>query len=154
MATHIYKPGAKVKCMSSFEYDGCFIPLGTYEVVAISKTSVDKIEHIGIASYKALESWGDLNGKVPPCCGLWISVKVMMNHFELDRIGRKVVIKDKFVFKRRNLKGKVCKIVGILPSSKIMFVELQEHIDGCSADGLGKAGHCILIPQKHLEKAE
>ena len=154
MAKHIYKPGIKITCKSPLEYDGCRIPPGTYEIVALSSSQSDGLGHIGVTSKKALKSWGDLNGQTASGHGLWLSIEVVDKYFKLDHVGRKMVIKNKFMFKRKDLRGKTCKIVGNLPNSKITFVELQEHIDGCSADGLGKAGHCILISQEHLKKVE
>ena len=55
------------------------------------------------------------------------------------------------------LKGKPCKILASMGDGSV-FVEFEEDVNGCSADGLGKAGRCvavnpgILIPKTKREK--
>jgi hypothetical protein len=66
----------------------------------------------------------------------------------------RALIKDEFVFRRKNLKGKVGNIISQLPGSQMLFVEFDEDLGGCSADGLGKAGHCVMIPQKYIKNVK
>lgn len=154
MKSKTYLPGNKITCKRSLEYEDFIIPAGTYVIVNVIKAPSGRIDSIGIASKTAQSNWGSLNGEVPDYCGVWVHPDFLDRHFVLDRSGDKMIIRGEFIFKRKDLKGKPCKIVGTLPDSKIILVELQENVDGCSADGLGKAGHCILIPRKFLEKAK
>ena len=32
------------------------------------------------------------------------------------------------------------------------FIELEEDVAGCSADGLGKTGHCVVVSAKDIKK--
>jgi len=152
MSKHVYKLGAKITTFSGFDYEGIFVPAGTYTIVTTLKDNRGNVTHLGIATEEPLAGWGDLNGKIPEEYGLWVDINAVNRHFTNDQIGEKMIIKNEFVFKRKNLKGKRCRIVGRLPHSKVTFVELDEFVDGCSADGLGKAGHCILVSSEYLEK--
>jgi hypothetical protein len=36
--------------------------------------------------------------------------------------------------------------------SKLAMVELEENVGGGGGDGLGKAGHCVLLPAGLIER--
>jgi len=149
-----FKVGDKVTCYSNLSYEGITIPKGSYKIVRDLKSPGGKLSHFGIISNAPLMDWQDLSGYCDDGYGLWIDRGFMYKNFDFYEFGKKMIIKDKFVFKRRDLTGKKCHILGRLPRSKITFVEFDENVDGCSADGLGRAGHCVLVPHKLLEKAK
>jgi len=91
-------------------------------------------------------SWGDLDGEVEAHCGYWITLEGFLECFELPDC-RAEVVAD-VIFKGRNLKGMKGKVVA---SGELMFVELEEDIGGCSADGLGKSGHCVALNPKEIK---
>jgi len=154
MWTLTFEKGNKIRCKETLNYDDTLIPAGVYTIVAISKNRSGSIEDVGIRSEQPLPYWGNLSGKVPDKHGLWVTIDFIYEYFTPVNSAYKAAIKDTFMFKKKDLKGKPCKVVGNLSNSKIAFIELQENVDGCSADGLGKAGHCILIPKKHLKKIQ
>jgi len=49
------------------------------------------------------------------------------------------------------LGGKPCRMLAGLDDGTV-FVEFNEDVNGCSADGLGKAGHCVAVKTKILTK--
>jgi len=154
MKKHIYKVGSSVAVKDFLHYESVVIPPGTYIVASILKDGSNNTTHYGIVTknQKIIQGWGDLSGMCTPGCGLWIPIKFLYKYFAQPEFGTEVFIREEFVFKKQNLKGKKCRLIGGLPRSNTVFVELGEFVDGCSADGLGKAGHCILIPRKYLKK--
>jgi len=62
------------------------------------------------------------------------------------------VVKGDFLFKKRNLKDLPCKIVFPIGTSHDVMVEFDEDIGGCSGDGHGKQGHCVVIDKRSLIK--
>lgn len=61
-----------------------------------------------------------------------------------------MVISKDMNFKGRNLKGMKCQFL-IEVDSDTAFVELEEDVGGCSADGFGKTGHCVVVNKGILE---
>jgi len=43
-----------------------------------------------------------------------------------------------------DLEGKSCRMLAGLDDGTV-FVEFKEDVNGCSADGLGKSGHCVAV---------
>jgi hypothetical protein len=50
-----------------------------------------------------------------------------------------------------NLEGKPCHMLAGLEDGTV-FVEFEEDVNGCSADGLGRAGYCVAVNTKVLTK--
>ena len=50
-----------------------------------------------------------------------------------------------------DLKGRSCRMLAGFEDGTV-FVEFEEDVNGCSADGLGKAGHCVAVNTKVLTK--
>jgi hypothetical protein len=149
------KVGDKVKNVKNLSYEGISILPGDYTIGALLKDGKgNTISHYGIVSEMAFMDWGDLNGICPPGHGIWLSATFFIKNFAYSEFGKKLKIGGEFIFKRRNLEGKNCMLISKLPNSKVAFVEFDENIDGCGADGLGKAGRCALVPYKILEKVK
>lgn len=92
-------------------------------------------------------NWGDGEGATEPGYGMVIQSANFMTYFT-NKPYKRLVIAEDIEFKGRNLKGMSGK-----PLSKIgkeMFVELDEDVGGCSCDGTGKRGHCVLVPRNAL----
>lgn len=152
MPNGIITKGTEVFCRKSgLEYDGYRIPVGKYTIGGIKKWKSKSAYLIGIVSNQPnAVDWGDLDGMVAPGTGLWIDSRYLAQYFDLS-ISKTMIVKDKFMFRRKNLEGMKCRTVGTLPDNKSSFVEFDENVDGCSADGLGKAGHCVIIPHEYLK---
>jgi hypothetical protein len=149
-----FEIGDKVRSTRHVEFEGILIPPAFYTIRNVLKDGKNIITHIGIMSDIALMDWGDLGGQCNDGYGLWVPTGFFMRHFVSPDFGNKMQIGGEFIFKKRDLNGKNCRLLSKLPNSKIAFVELDEHVDGCSADGLGKAGYCIMVPTKILKKVK
>lgn len=119
------------------------------QIVEVRTLRVGECVLIGLYSPQSIKGWGDLDGMVPQGHGSWQDSRYLLNFFELIQQD-KVVAKD-FNFKKRNLKGMRCKVVHYNRSQGHSFVEFDENVGGGSADGLGKAGFCVVLPSELLE---
>lgn len=145
----ILNVGNEIMCKKShLEYDGFVIPMGRYSIGAIKRSGANHF--VGLRSPQPIDSWGNLDGETDSRRGLWVDLGYFITNFDLN-MNKRVIIKGKFVFRRKNLEGMECRTVGMLPDGNSSFVEFGEYVDGCSADGLGKAGHCAIIPHEHLK---
>lgn len=73
--------------------------------------------------------------------------------FDIKPIPKNLHIAKRFIFKDRNLEGMPCKKIVILKNGDY-FVELEENVSGCSCDGLGKVGHCIVVKKSILKETK
>jgi hypothetical protein len=122
------------------------------DIVEVRSLRVGERVHVGLYSHQPINGWGDLDGMVPSRQGLWQDSRHLLNFFELIHQD-KVVVED-FNFKKRNLKGMRCKVIHHNSSHGQSFVEFDEDVGGGSADGLGKAGFCVVLPSELLENAD
>ncbi len=74
----------------------------------------------------------------------------LMTHFKKVERGNKGYIKDDYSFRGRNLKGMQCNIITKIDGNA--FIEMSENIGGGSCDGIGKTGHCIIVPKNIIIK--
>lgn len=102
---------------------------------------------IGIVSDQPVKGWGDLEGEVPPSCGYFAAADAIADLFFI--VEEFFVVRGDTKFKKKSLNGMRCKMVAPL-SGNLCFVELEENVGGGSADGLGKKGHCVLVPSNTL----
>lgn len=116
--------------------------------VQIRKIRFDTPALVGLYSKEGFNKWSDLDGDVKPGHGWWIPTDRLEVCIE-DCSGYEVI--NDINHKGTDLKGKHCYIVGRLEDGSV-FVEFGEDVGGCSADGLGKAGHCIALSAKVLVK--
>jgi len=103
---------------------------------------------------KRIDSWGDLHGHVSSFRGWYVSVTELAMIIEQDDAPYEIA--KAITYRGKELKGMTCRLVAAL-DKHLMFVELEEHVDGCSADGLGKTGHCVAVPSnsvKRIKKSE
>jgi hypothetical protein len=112
-----------------------------------------KIDHgrkfVGMNSMgHKLSRWHNLDGHLPDHTGYWFEGGELFYYFDMFEVEAQIT-KD-FVFKGVNLAGKTGKILANLEGG-FQFVELEEDVGGCSADGLGKAGHCVAVHKTTLK---
>lgn len=103
---------------------------------------------VGLYSERRLSGWSDLDGEVPNRQGFWASRDCIHDNFVPVDVG--LVVKRPVKFKNRDLQGMKCKILRALGDRKHVFVEMEENVGGGSADGLGRAGHCVLLEENIL----
>jgi len=108
-------------------------------------------EMVGLYNEFGVPGWGDLDGEVPDHKGWWINIDELKNMVDSPiEKGLHIINKD-FEFNGRNLKGLAGTPLALIESNE-MFIELEEDVGGGSADGLGKRGHCVLVPRKYLQE--
>ena len=103
---------------------------------------------IGLYSSTYDMNWSDLDGHVTPGHGLWIRSSNFIDNILL--VSKKYEICTTVDFKNQNLKSMQCRILYEYDENNI-FVETDKDIGGSSCDGLGKAGHCIILPRNTLK---
>lgn len=124
----------------------CYAPNGLQ--VVIKKIRSD--ESIGLYSpNRRIDEWHDLEGRVGNCRGYWVQLPQLTRCVSLG--DTKYVVINDLVSRGVELKGLRCQILTMLESGSL-FVEFDEHVNGCSADGHGKSGHCVSLEQKDLKQ--
>lgn len=103
---------------------------------------------IGLQSPICNRAWADLDGNVLHGHGLWIESQSFTSYIHL--VSREYKIDTVFIFKNQNLKFMRCRILYEYDKDNV-FVELDKNIGANSCDGLGKKGHCIILPRKILK---
>jgi hypothetical protein len=98
-----------------------------------------------------VDGWHDLEGELPNRTAFWVTESELITCFAFAV--NEAEVKDDIMLKNRNLKGMTGKILGLM-DKYFYFLEFDEDVGGCSADGLGKAGHCVAINKKHLKLGE
>ena len=83
---------------------------------------------------------------------MWRDSRNILDFFNLVR-QEKIVAAD-FNYKKRNLKGMRCVVIHHDSKNKQNFVEFDDDVGGGSADGLGRMGHCVVLPSALLENVE
>jgi len=87
-------------------------------------------------------NWSDANGKTKAGFGMAFEMCDFDAYF--DKLNMPMIICGTLVHKKRNLKGMECTVLARL-TDEMVAVQFNEDIMGCSADGLGKRGHCLLV---------
>jgi len=155
----VYKTGDTFKYIkipkSTDGYSGLdYIKIG--EIVKLS--TIKRQEHrdgrlnitfgIEMSSGVRCEQWHNLDGMLSSRTGYYIREKHLINAF--TRVSDTMFVSKPFSFKRKDLKNMKCKTISPMPGGKEMVVEFDEDVGGCGADGLGKAGHCLVVPNDVL----
>lgn len=121
--------------------------------IVVIKDGDGDVPLIGIVpvSGERLEGWHDLDDNIRDRNGYYIEKHHLTRNFRLEVHRHKMIVGDSFAFKQRELKDMECKVLSPMPGNKESVVEFKEDIGGCGADGLGKAGYCLVIPNKILK---
>lgn len=120
-----------------------------FEIYAFKKADETLI---GIRSDVYIEGWSDLDGMVTSGHGIWITPSNFKSN-NMKLLSAKYEICTDFRFKNQNLELMQCKILHRYKDGNV-FIETNENIGGGSCDGLGKTGHCIILPRNNLKKIE
>jgi hypothetical protein len=122
------------------------------DIVEVRSFLIGERTIIGLYSPHRIKGWSDLDGAVPPGRGLWQDSRFLLNVFDL--MDQKRIVATDFNFKKRNLRGMKCRVVHCDYNRKQSFVEFEEDVGGGCADGLGKMGHCVVLPSELLENVQ
>ena len=121
------------------------------KVVDISNNRGGGEAAIGIADTKVNRGWHNMDGRLDSGSGYWINANELFGYFRPSRLSESVVVKGNFSFRNKNLRGKKGKLLATLPDCDDSMIEFEEYVEGCSCDGLGKAGHCLVVSHSILE---
>ncbi len=108
---------------------------------------------IGIVANERRSGWGDLDGQVRDHSGTWIKEDRFFQYFALEAKPIMVISKS-HKFRKLDLQGMKCIVLSSLPKGNGAMVEFEKDVGGCGGDGLGKAGHCLIIPNGKLVKCD
>ena len=122
---------------------------GTEVTIVCILTSKSDGTQIGVRSEIELSGWHDLDGRVPHGYGLWVRPSTLMKCFK--ELSNSFVVGGEFYHRKKNLKGMRLRLLNRVDKSLAM-VELEENVGGGGGDGLGKAGHCVLLPSGLIAK--
>lgn len=108
---------------------------------------------IGIVSERKHSGWGDLDGQVSSNTGTWLDEENFFRFFIIEPKPTMVISKS-HKFRKLELEGMKCIVLSPLPKGNGSMVEFEKNVGGCGGDGLGKAGHCLIIPNGKLAKSK
>jgi len=122
------------------------------QLIQIYELHPESSDTVGLFSETVIDGWSDLDGEVDNGHGWYVSIKDLNWIIESNE-GRMKIVTRNFEFNGVRLKGNKCKFLSVLEGTKdnLAFVEFEEDIGGCSADGLGKRGHCVAVPRKIIK---
>lgn len=120
------------------------------EIVKVVSIDQKRRVLIGIVpvSGRRYSGWHNLDDSLEKPIGYYIELRHLTRNF--ISIPNKAIVNKEFSFRRRNLKNMECKVISPMPGNKESLVEFKEDVGGCGADGLGKAGRCLVIPNDIL----
>ena len=130
------------------------IPSGrNVKVLSINREGPGGQIIITVHDRKHNDGWHSMNldGEEKSGSGCAIRGKDLFRYFNSNRLSETVIIKGDFLFRKKNLKGKKGTLLAALPDCDESMVEFEEYVEGCSCDGLGKAGHCLVVSDNLLE---
>lgn len=105
---------------------------------------------VGLYKEEYLSGWGSLDEEVEDGQGWWVDVSELTNYVD-KRTGQRKTVSGSFIHCDIELKGKQCKFLTTIEKTDLAFVEFDEDVHGCSADGLGRRGYCLAITHKLLK---
>ena len=150
-----YRVGDKLKFISTSNVGGfsglLSLTKGDLVRISIIKDNRKKSGYLmGIITDSGLrpEGWHNLDGYLTKNIGYFIEECHLLHNFA--PVASSMIVSKSFSFKRRDLKNMECKVVSSMPGNEESIVEFKEDIGGCGADGLGKAGYCLVIPNNVL----
>ena len=108
---------------------------------------------IGMYSKKKVNGWHELDGRVEHGHGYYFTEHNFMDG-SLKKESTRFIINEAFSFNNMDLTGKECVLLHTDKDTTVCFVELEENVGAGSADGLGKQGHCVMIPYNKLTPTE
>jgi hypothetical protein len=120
---------------------------------------------IGIYYPESYETMHDLDGELPSYTGYWLERQHLNTAFIMYEM--KLTITGSFTHRGKEMQGKKGKylcpidnrakmhILGAtLYTPDQIVVEMEENVGGTGCDGLGKSGHCVIVPKNAVTYAK
>ena len=92
----------------------------------------------------------NLDGLVKQGHGYWLTPVQLLSDSSFTLLQEDVVLCPGVTLKEKNIGNKQGRILKHLSNTGYIMVELLENIEGCSGDGLGKAGHCVILKKNKV----
>ena len=92
----------------------------------------------------------DLDGMVKDGYGYWLTPAQLLSDSSFILLQEDIVLKPGIKLKEKDIGNKQGHILKHLSNTNYVMVELLENIEGCSGDGLGKAGHCVILEKDRI----
>lgn len=91
------------------------------------------------------KEYHDLDGVVKHGHGYWLTPSQLLNDSAFTFIQESVILQPGIKLKEKDIGNKQGRILKRFSNTEYIMVELLENVEGCSGDGLGKAGHCVVL---------
>lgn len=91
----------------------------------------------------------DLDGMVKHGHGYWLSPAQLLNP-SFILVQENVILHPGIKLGERDIGNKQGRILKRFSNTKHVMVELLEDVKGYSGDGLGKAGHCVILKENKI----
>jgi hypothetical protein len=91
------------------------------------------------------ENYHSLDGMVKQGHGYWLSLPQLLSDSAFTFEQENITLQPGIKLKERNIGNKQGRILKHFSNTEYIMVELLENVEGCSGDGLGKAGHCVIL---------
>lgn len=92
----------------------------------------------------------DLDGMVKFGHGYWLTPNRLLSESSFILLQEKIVLKPGIKLKEKDIGNKQGRILKYFFRTEYVMVELSENVEGCSGDGLGKAGHCVILEKNKI----
>ena len=92
----------------------------------------------------------DLDGMVKFGHGYWLTSIQLLSESSFILLQENIVLNPNTKLGERDISNKKGRILRYLSNPKYIMIELLENVKGCSGDGLGKAGHCIILEKDKI----
>ena len=155
----IYRTGDKLRLETVSDVNGYVglleLKMGAIlEIVVIKQSESNKTTLFGLCTTDNSTpcGWHDLDGFIIRNMGYFVETRHIVKNF--SQRAEQMVVGQNFSFKKKNLKDMKCRVVSPMPGNSESVVEFEEDIGGCGADGLGRGGHCLVIPNNILRAEE
>jgi hypothetical protein len=96
------------------------------------------------------EKYHDLDGTVKHGHGYWLTPSQLLSDASFTLIQENVILQSGIKLKERDIGNKQGRILKHFSNAEYIMVELLENVEGCSGDGLGKAGHCVVLKKDKI----
>ena len=96
------------------------------------------------------DKYHNLDGIVKQGHGYWLTPSQLLSDSSFALVQENIILRPGIKLKERDISNKQGRILKRLSNTEYIMVELLENVEGCSGDGLGKAGHCVVLKKNEV----
>jgi len=117
--------------------------------VVVKKLKQSHSTFVGVEAIgKSVVNWGNLEGDTPPGKGWYFTTETFIENFTL--LKSNFVVANGTKFNGVDISGMKCRLLSKSKLLRCAFVELECNVGGGSADGGGRTGHCVPLPESAI----